>query len=836
MAAYRPTARAGGLQRQKRALSFPATADPPSRTGAKVLRPLRPMNPRRIPLEMPVLARTASSARRVPGIETSRHETRESAMNLVPAASQPPFLPQHSDATLSGLRPIDAAAREVDLWKFAARLWRRKLAIIVLAFVLFVPAALAIFLLTPLYHAEAVVMIDGSKADILHTKAVLPGISVPQEDPVSVVQSEIQVITSQQLAKRVIAKLGLLEDPEFNPALRPPSFAKRLLGPVVEVVLAWAMDAWERLVGPTAPGGAAAQARTRAPMAVATEIFGDKLGAAPVGRSRAIRIFVEATSPETATRIVNTVADLYVADQRDAKVAATKAANEWLQARAEELRGEVERSRAEGGLLRGKDATLIAQQISEVSSQLTAARERQSEAEARLAETRKLAAAKGVDRNGAKVVDSPHLQLLRLHESELLQRKADLLTRYGPKYPPVAEINAELVQLRATLKGESDRVIQEMQSDVGRERANVERLASALALLRTRLAEANQAAAHVTTLERGAISKDALYQNLVTRMQETGIEAAVQQPDSVVLSFADPPALPFFPNKHTLLPLALLTSLILAAGAVLALDSRKKGFLAPHELDGALPAGALGLIPTVRGLQSTVDAPGILAAHRSRSAFVEAIGSLHVRLLISSSRRPKSVLIASALPGEGKSSTAMALALLIAKAGRRAVIIDCDIRRPHLDEAFGLARSPGVTEFLTGVAGLSEIVHRNERFGIDIVPAGKAVSHPGELIGSERMPMLLDGLTASHELVIIDSPPLMAVSDALVLAPLADKTVFLVRWAKTPRRIAARALKMLVDADADLAGTMLSLVRLDKLVKHDFEGDYDASVYRYYQA
>jgi polysaccharide biosynthesis transport protein len=720
-----------------------------------------------------------------------------------------------------------AANDSVDLAGIAHSFWRRKWLIAVLTLGLTAIAGVIIFGITPRYYAESQVVVDDRRVHDVALQDVIPAHIVTDD----VVLSEAQIIASRDLAKAVIAKLGLSSDPEFNPAKRPPTFAERVEGDV-RARLANFLH-WEPEAAAVSPGDTDARI---------VDTFVSKLSVAPLGRSRVIRIGFDSESPRTAAIVVNTVADMYLEHQLQTKANAAKNATAWIEANLAGLREKTERARAakeefrnQAGLLQpDKDVTLTMQQAGVVNQQLAQAQTRAKDAEARLGYA-KAAIASGKTDSLSEIVGARQIQVLRQQESVVEQKVADLEASFGPRHPRVVEARAELQNVRGSIRQESDRILAGLTSDVTREKSVVAQLNAMLAGLKDKLGAENLAWQKLTVLDQQLSSDNSIYTNFLDRVKQTSLQETNQHPDAEIVSRADTPQTPYFPRRRPLLALAFITFGVLSTSAVLAFDRRRSGFVALDQVHLALGNRPLGLLPLVKSARERpaslpMESPGGHAA-----SFAEAIRSLHVRLVMSESNRPKVVMFASAMPAEGKTTATLALAALVAQTGRRVLIIDCDSRQPSIHRAFGIERNPGLTDYLQG-APLDQVLEREVAHNIDVIPAGSLVQHPANLLGSAQMRHLISDMSKDYELVLLDSPPVMAVSDALVLGPLVDKTIFIVRWKTTPQSAAERGLRQFSETGANVVGTVLSMVNMETLASHDPSISYYGKIRRYYQA
>jgi capsular exopolysaccharide synthesis family protein len=253
-----------------------------------------------------------------------------------------------------------------------------------------------------------------------------------------------------------------------------------------------------------------------------------------------------------------------------------------------------------------------------------------------------------------------------------------------------------------------------------------------------------------------------------------------------------------------------------------------------------LKVNALGMVPALAGIRRAIgnSRPENEVMDRPLSAYTEAIRSIHTNLMLADvDHRPRVVLVTSALPGEGKSTMAMSLAQTVARSGQRVVVVDGDLRRPSLHRLAGIAQKPGLIEWLLGRNAAEEVVYSAGPGGVDVIPAGSPLQLPPNLLSSDRFRLLLHGLTERYDMVILDSAPVLAVSDTRVLAALAERTLFVVRWASTSRKVAASALHQLFEAGANVAGVALTAVDVKAHAKDGFTDSvlYTGQLRAYYR-
>ena len=749
-------------------------------------------------------------------------------------------------------RPVDrssnfaAALESVDLrsmWKAA---WRWRSLIVWTTVILTVAAIVVIYRLTPEYTASTQVLTGIQQVKI---QDILSELKTGGE--IEVNATEMGIIKSRKLAEKTVAKLSLENDPEFNPALRAPGLMSRLVSGL-RPLLSWV-------------NGEAAKERPgeNDDLTSTIDTFLGKLKVSSDGRSRVITISFSSVNPATAAQVANTLADAYIVERLDQKFEATRRANIWLSDRLNTLRQElqvsedaVEKFRNANGLLRtqqpvgqaGQNVTLTMQQMAQVSAEAITARTKYLEAQSRLAQLQRTGITRGggnidvamKDDSILEVLQSPVIQNLRAQEADAQRREADLTAHFGDKYPSVVNIRAEVAGIRGKIQTEVNRVVEALKNEVATQQAREQSLNAMLNKMKSDAAHNDIAEVQLRDLERQAQANRTLYENFLTRFKQTESDDSFQQPEASIISRAPVPVLPSFPQKTVLILLSVLTSFLIGWVLALVCENLDVAIRSMDQIRGLLKVNALGMVPALAGIRRAIgnSRPENEVMDRPLSAYTEAIRSIHTNLMLADvDRRPRLVLVTSALPGEGKSTMAMSLAQTVARSGQRVVVVDGDLRRPSLHRLAGIAHKPGLIEWLLGRSAAEEIIYSGGPGGVDVIPAGSQPQLPPNLLSSDRFRLLLHGLTERYDMVILDSAPVLAVSDTRVLAALAERTLFVVRWASTSRKVAASALHQLFEAGADVAGVALTAVDVKAHAKDGFTDSvlYTGQLRAYYR-
>jgi exopolysaccharide transport family protein len=705
----------------------------------------------------------------------------------------------------------------------AQTIWRWRVLVLSMIAVCAIAGFAIVQSLTPVFTATTQVAVGPRQTQVVNLVEVLSDLKGDAET----ISTEIGVIHSRNIAQKTVLQLGLETHPEF--ALRPLGLLQRARNALVGL-----------FVAPDSPLLVKAPVESDDERLTRTvDIFLDRLKVNGDGKSRIITIAFQSQDPRLAAQAANTVADFYLVSQLDAKFDATRRANEWLSDRLAVLRQEVlasesivEKFRRENGLIRGQTSTITTQEVSQVASDLTAARAKRIEAQSRMAQVQKagVRGGSGGEWNTIpEVLQNPLIQKLREQEAEAERRAADLLQQFGDKHPRVIAVRGEMAEIRTKIAAEVAKIIDSLRNEAATQQAREASLSAALDRIKGEASRDNAAEVQMRDLERTAQANRTLYENFLQRFKETQNQEKFAQPDAVVLSTAPVPTAPSFPQKPVFVILSVLTGAILGCLLALIVESRDVGVRSMEQVADLFKLTPLGMVPAVKRSLRGQMTPDSEILDRPASAYSEAIRTLHTNLMLSDlDRLPKVVLITSSVPSEGKSTIAASLGQMIARYGQKVVLVDCDLRRPRLHRILDMNGAPGVADWLLQNRQLSEIIQSEHSSGLHLVPAGRLPSTPPNLLNSGRFRSMLHGLRNHYDLVILDSAPVLSIADTRVLASLADRVVFVTKWASTPRRVVSTSLEYLLSAGAEIAGIVVSQVNVKT---HSKDGFSDSVLY-----
>lgn len=719
-------------------------------------------------------------------------------------------------------------------------LWRGKYMVMSCWLIAFVPTVLYIQQATPLYTASAELTIDAPEAsDALSSRG---GGDFRPWLTDSVVQTQVGVMTSAMLAQRVIDKLRLHEDPEFNARLREPDRLGELLRSMNPLTWLAAAAQPRKAAQPSALSEAAARDSEGAAIIRA---FLARLEAKVQRRSFIINVSFTSEDREKAALIVRTVTELYVLDRLEASFEDARRVNGWLAERLGALQVDVQAAeaavedfRAQFGLRRGGDrqVTVTDQQLSELNSRLVVARAELAQRQARLDHIRGLSRSGTGIASSYDVLQSQLIQRLREQETTLVREMSEAEKIYGERHPRMVAYRADLQELRGKLESEMQRISQAIANEVQVAAAGVRTLEQELNALRDVANLAGGAEVKLRELERQAQATRGLYEAFLQRFKrDAETQAGVQRANARIITPAQIPGAPTYPRPARTISIVSMLSIGFGLLLIFLMDRLDNAVRSSDEAEEITGVPTLAVVPLHRGnrenmIQELADHP--------RSAIADALRNLRVTLDLSvldgganRSTPSRIVALTSSMPKEGKTFAALCLAVMCARSGQRVLLIDGDTHRPRLHTMIGRENERGLLQIIEGVATPEEVIAANVAQRLDFLPAGSS-PNIGDHIREDQLEPLLRALADRYDRVIIDLPPVLAVADARVLSSLADRVIYLVRWNFTPRDAVRNGIRLLRDAGVNLHGVVLSQVNQRKHSRYAY-GDYGSYYGRY---
>lgn len=744
---------------------------------------------------------------------------------------------------------------EIDFRQLLGVIRRHKLLIIGLTVFVTVCAALYTSQLTPLYRAQAQLVIERQRSNVLPMEELVR--SAPMDWQTA--QTETAVISSRELARRAVDRLELKDSPMFNPRLRsearkpsPLDLVKDTIDDAKDAAKHWLRDlgVLDRPV-PAGERPEEAQRVRERPERPSWEV--PKIGEDPetsyyvsaylsglsvrsAEMSRVISVAYVSTDPEFAAAAANTSARLYIEAQREEKGQVADEAAQWLDQRVAEAKEdliqaerELEQYRDTAGITDvGRGQSLETEQLARLNAQLSEARARLAEARARFQQVQNLLDSDGNIDSAAAVLDSNLIETLRLEEVELQRRIAELSSQYREDHPKMIYAKAELEDLRSRIRDEVNKIAANLRNEVDVARARVSNIEQEVSQQRQRVNALGDAQAQLRALQSEVEANRQLYETLLDRFKEISVQdERAQEADARLINLATRPGGPFYPNTEMIIIGALMLSAAAGIGLAFAIELLDNGYRALQQLEDRTGVPAIAAVPKVRVKRNQL--PHNTFALARGSHFAEAIRMLRTGVAAHTRRNGggKVLLVTSSVPGEGKTTTALSIAAQDADSKRHAVVVDCDLRVSNLGKY--LEQQPdrlGLTDYLRGRASLRDIITRDSQTGLHFITAGSSEAHPDDALGSEKMQQLLEALSQEYARVVLDAPPVLAVADTAVLVPEADAIIYAVRWGSTRRDVVEAGLKRLDEAGAGHVLAALTFVDLKRQAQYGYAEAY----------
>ncbi len=692
-------------------------------------------------------------------------------------------------------------------------------------------------LITPLYATSAIVMIDPREAKRAASSADQTAMP-PSEETVR--KNEIAIIRSRSLAEAVIARLSLDRYPEFNPALRP-TFWLHDVAEQFESLRARVTSTLLSLFLGEPPRTTLRFPQERASERI-VDAFLKRLGTTSTDASRVIEIRFLSEDPERAALIANTIADEYIFYKSKQEIADARSAAQNLDQSVEELNRKIreaerviEETRNERGLLPTANVKVIIEELSEVNRELAAATAERAHAQGWVAE---LQSARGTTRPdaAASVLGSLLIQRLQAEAALLAAKISEMSTSYGPSNPKMIEARAQLKDLRERIDAEVAKITTANQNALVVAKTKETQLRQEVEFLKSQVAKTNASEVDLRAMEREAEANRTLLTKLVALLTDAKAQINVQSPMAWVISKATVPRLPSFPPKLAMVGAAFLVSATAATILSVLLERNDGSIRSMAQIRQLTPARVLGAIPMIKRKRADRGSPRSQVLAGRRSLFAEKLRAAWFQIDSANPSPTKTILITSSVSGEGKSTVAVSLACMLALAGRRVVIVDADLHHPNVHRMMQLHRSPGLTEVIAGEKELEEVLQGESTSGAYVLAAGASVSSPGDILESPRLRQILLALSVDFDAVIIDSPPVLAVYDAGVVAQHADTTIMVVRWGDTKTATFVTALRRMSDLNIPVKGIVLSMVNSKKYGLYSYPDAeiFSAGLRKYY--
>lgn len=734
---------------------------------------------------------------------------------------------------------------EIDMRALAAMLWRGKWIIALCALIFGGLGALMTTQQTPRYAATATVLFEAPRANIEAGEAVV------ESTLTGPINNQIEVLRSAALMDRVVDTLDLTKDARFNPALRPPpepTWRDRFHVPaqVRELLIAAGLHTPPP---PPGPSLSATDALDTAKRGIVRRLQRD-IRLDPVPDTFVIRIGYTATDRQAAALIANTVAEQYIVDQIEGKLETFRAANTWLTDRVNELQLRVERAESAVLAAQAKVSDRVGANLQAVEQRLTAltsirgeARTETSDLGARYARLNAALTSGAAIRTLPEFRDAPTIDALLDREDALLAEDELLSATLLPNHPSRQRLADLLGKTRTGLRTEAQRILEALRLEHSVAREREAQLDAEIATLEAQAHRLSTESVEIRNLEREAQASRVLYESLLTRLQETNAQEDLQSAEARILTPADLPPHALNRTQNRTILLMVIGGTLLGVGLVVLRERLNNTFRSPGHTEHLTGQPVLATIPRTGIRVKRSDLMDSLT-QKPNSALAESIRNLRTSILLANvDRPPKVVMFTSSVPREGKSMTSMLMAITSRQMGKSAIIVDCDLRMPALSKVLQVGSDrPGLLSVIDGSASVEEAVYVEPDTGLHVLMTQAseraAKINAADVLASETFRQLIARLSEMYDLVVLDTPPTLVVTDARIVAGLTDAAVFCVRWDSTPRDAVKEGLRELASVNAKLTGVVMTLVDERRASRYAFDGySYYKGRYRdYYEA
>lgn len=714
-------------------------------------------------------------------------------MNDTPSArptSVSPTSVSPTPARLSELPLSTDRSSEIDLMELARTLWRGKLWIALCAGIaLFLGGYYAFVKAVPVYTSSAVVMLESRQEQVVDLESVMTGLSGDQAS----VNTEVEVIRSRGLVEKLVERLDLVQDPEFNTALQPqPVFSlRKAIG-------------WLR-------GGASAPLSERAVLDRVIDQVLEAISVSNLRQSYVFRITAVTENPEKSAALANTLADIYIREQIAVKFSATEKATEWLSDRVAQLQIELEEAAARAKEFNAGTNLISPEALAGLNRQLKETRDRLRDAQS----SREAAATRITALEQAEAGNDP-AQMAEIAGDTTLTRilaaMQDTATQDGARATFDARFEQVLERARVEL-ARADSQIAALQTSVTTQEHQIETQSADLVTLQQ--------------LEREVEASRLIYEYFLNRLKETSIQQGIQQADSRLLSQAVVPLSPSAPRKSAILALSLFLGLLIGGAAVLAREFAQSTFRLAEDMEHKTGYPVLGQIPDIpaRKRRNVLK----YLSEKPTSAAAEAIRNLRTSVLLSDLDHPPQIIMStSSVPGEGKTTQSLALAQNLSGLGKKVLLIEGDMRRRIFAEYFDIKDRKGLISVLSGETAFDDAVIHEPTLRADILVAEKSSTNAADVFSSETFAAFLDHLRMIYDYIIIDTPPVLAVPDARVIGQRVDAILYTVKWDSTAQRQVREGLRAFESVNLRVAGLVLGQISAKGMRQYGYGDSYGA--------
>jgi capsular exopolysaccharide synthesis family protein len=712
-------------------------------------------------------------------------------------------------------------------------LYKRRWTAITAFLVVFLSVTIYTFTATPIYEAKVQILIEKENTNVVTFKEAFEQNQIADD----YYQTQYKILQSRALARRTIDGLKLWEHPLLKPNDESLSVGKIVAAPAAFV------SSWFKSTTPAELAGSPGSNETRQ-QSRAIDRFLRDLTVSPIRNSRLVDVKFESPSAQLSAQVANGLAKAYIEQNLEFKFLSSKEASDWLGDRLSEQRKQVEAS--EQALQRYREQTdavaledkqnIVVQKLSDLNAALTRAKTDRIQKEAAYNQLHALQSDRNALDTFPAILSNTFIQQQKGEIAELQRQQAQLSEKLGPRHPDMLKVSNAIQLAESKLQGEIAKVVQSVKNEYQAAVIQERTLTGALDQQKRDALALNRKGIDYGVLQRDAATNRQVFDSLLQRAKETGVSTELKTSNIRVVDAAEVPRRPASPNAPTNLLLALFGGGTLALGLAFFFEYLDNRIKTPDEVKAHLGLPFLGMVPALFG--DAVKDP--LMNNGVPSNFSEAFRAIRTNVLFSSAEEgSKTIVITSTAPGEGKTTVASNISIALAQASQRVLLVDADMRKPRVHSVFGQPQEPGLSNVLVGNAKASEAIRGTAVPNLWTMSAGMLPPNPSELLGSKRFKDFISTLGQHFDWVIIDTPPVMAVTDAVIASNVSQGIVFVLGSEMTSRHTAQRALEQLANGKAKFVGAVLNRVDLQhhgyyysQYYRREYAGYYGATAQR----
>jgi succinoglycan biosynthesis transport protein ExoP len=693
--------------------------------------------------------------------------------------------------------------QEIHIRDYLRILYKRKNTVIAFFYIVVTVVVTKTLLATPIYQATTRALIEKSEPQNL---SLVNSYYMPW-DP-EFYETQVQIVKSVAIAEKVVEMLSLVEKYDSYMSKDEPDFS--LVAFLKGLLPGQGDEDDEDDVRGDVPGF-----EEEAPSLALARMISGGLAVTPVKDSKILTISYMSSNPELAALIVNTVTKAYMEELLEMKMSSSRYSIRWMSEKAEEERAKLERSERDlQAYMKANDIitlenriTVIPQKLSELSVGLTKAETRRKELE----DLYSMVEGASGDLTRAEsipvVQNDPTLQTLKSEILRAEQSISELSKKYGEKHPAMKAARSDLQVLRKKREQEIVRAVQSVKNEYELALSNERSLRQRLSSTKASALNLNEKFIQYEVLKRAVDSNQQFYNALMTKTKEQSITEQIQSITIWILEEAAVPDYPIKPRKYRNILLGIIVGLFGGVGMAFFVEYLDNSIKTPGEVEAKTGLPVLGVVPRLKEKDKKVEE---VVLKEPRTHLGESYKALRTAVLLSSAEKPpKSILITSMVSGEGKTSTAVNLAVATAMSNYSTLLVDGDLRKPNIHKIFGMKNLKGLSTYLAGVSD-ADIIMESPVPNLSIITPGPVPPNPSELLGSDRLGEIMETLKKKFDIIIFDSAPILTVADSLVLSRNIETSIVVARAGKTTYDMVRRGVRSLKDIRANVLGLVIN--------------------------